>query len=165
MSLFDIIVLAVVILFGVAGAKRGFVWEVLTIAGLIVGLWIPWSFRTQIVEFIAACFGSSRLQIPATVIAFVIIFSAIYLAFSYLGFLLHKLLEKIFLGWIDHLLGAIIGLVKGVVIVAIVLVALLISPWYEQGEVLIQKSKLLKWGKGQIEKVLDLEPSSLRARV
>jgi membrane protein required for colicin V production len=165
MSLLDIIVLAVIVLFGIAGAKRGLLWEICSLIGMAVGLWIPWIFRSQIVDFAAACFGTSQWRIPATVIAFLFVFSAIYLGFSYLGFLLHKLLEKIFLGWIDHVLGAIIGLIKGVVIVAILLVALMISPWNEQGQAFIQRSKLLRWGKVQIERVLDVQPSSLRSWV
>ena len=155
MILFDLIILCLIGLFGFAGAKRGFVWEIFSTIGIILGLWIPYIYRFQIVDFIARHIGPGRLRFIITVAALLFIFAAIYVILSYIGYFLGKLLKKVFLGWLDRLLGVFAGLVKGFLIIGIVVAALLASPWHRQGEILVRKSKLLTWGKGQVERVID----------
>jgi membrane protein required for colicin V production len=165
MTLIDIVVLAIIVLFGVAGGKRGLVWEIFTIAGIVAGLWIPYIFRVEIADFIARNIGPGHLRIITTVAAFLFIFIAIYIISSYLGYSLRNLLKKVFLGWLDRALGVLAGLVKGVLIVSLLLVALMASPWNHQSLSLIRKSKLLTWGKKQIERVIGQEFGDLRDRV
>ncbi len=165
MTLIDIIVLAIICLFGVAGAKRGFVWEVLTVIGIVVGLWIPYAFNHQIGDFIAEYTSPGLLRIIVTLFVFLFIFAAIYILCSYIGYSLRKVFEKTFLNWIDRVLGTFVGLVKGGLLVAMILFALIFSPWPKQGESIIAKSKVLRWGKRQVEKVLYREPIELRKRV
>ncbi|MFH1009916.1 MAG: CvpA family protein [bacterium] len=161
----DIVILGIIVVFVIAGAKRGLVWELFTLTGIGLGLWIPYTFRSPIAEFVSSHTGPGQTRLVVTVVAFLVIFSAIYIAFSHIGYLLHKLLEKILLGWLDRLLGALLGLAKGVVLVGLVVVAIFLSPWQEQGERLVRKSEVLTWGKGQVEKFLSREPPSLRRRV
>jgi membrane protein required for colicin V production len=165
MSLIDIIVLAIIVLFGVVGGKRGLVWEIMTMAGIVAGLWIPYIFRFEIANFFGRYIGPGHLRIIATVAAFLFIFIAIYIISSYLGYSLRNLLKKVFLGWLDRVLGVLAGLVKGILIVGLLLVALLASPWNHQSLSLIRKSKLLTWGKGQIERVVGERFGDLRERV
>ena len=165
MTLIDIIVLAIICLFGVAGAKRGFVWEILTIAGIVVGLWLPYTFNRQIGDFVAEYTSPGLLRIIITFFAYLFIFAAIYVFSSYVGYSLRKVFEKTFLNWVDRVLGSLIGLLKGGLLVAMILAALFFSPWQNQGELFVRKSKVLTWGKRQIEKVLFREPVELRKRV
>ncbi len=165
MTLIDIIVLAIICLFGVAGAKRGFVWEIFTIVGIVVGLWIPYAFNRQIGDFIGGYTSPGLLRIIITFFAFLFIFAAIYVLSSYMGYSLRKVFEKTFLNWIDRVLGTFVGLVKGGLLVVMILVALFFSPWQNQGESFVRKSKVLTWGKRQVEKVLHREPVEMRKRV
>lgn len=165
MNLYDIIIIAIVLLFGVAGARRGLVWEIFTMAGIVIGLWMPYAFRFQIVEFVARYIGPGHLRIVATIAAFVFLFVAVYIVSSYIGYFLRKILRKAFLGWADRLLGVLAGLVKGILLVGVLVAVLLASPWHGQGQILVGKSKLLKWGKGQIERVIGGEFGHLRDRV
>ena len=165
MALIDIIVLVIICLFGLAGAKRGFVWEIFTIVGIVAGLWIPYVFSRQIGDFVAEYTSSGLLRIIITFFVFLFIFAAIYVLSSYMGYSLRKVFEKTFLNWIDRVLGAFVGLAKGGLLVAMILVALFFSPWQDQGESFMRKSKVLTWGKKQVEKVLTREPMELRKRV
>ncbi|MBM3324116.1 MAG: CvpA family protein [Calditrichaeota bacterium] len=164
-ALLDIIIFAIIVVFVVAGAKRGLVWELFTLAGFGLGLWIPYTFRSSIADFIARYTDSGQTRLVVTILAFLVVFSAIYITFSHIGSLLHKILEKILLGWLDRLLGALLGLVKGVVLVGLLVVAVFLSPWHEQGGRLVRESKILSWGKGHVEKFLNREPPNLRRRV
>lgn len=165
MTLLDIIILGIIVVFVIAGAKRGLVWELFTLAGIGLGLWIPYTFRAPIADFISRYTDPGQTRIVVTVVAFLVIFSLIYIIFSHIGYFLHKLLEKILLGWLDRLLGALLGLAKGMLLVGLVLVAIFLSPWREQGDRLVRKSKVLTWGKGQVENFLSREPPSFRRRV
>jgi membrane protein required for colicin V production len=165
MSLLDIIILALIVVFVIAGVKRGLVWEILTLVGIVLGLWIPYTFRFQILDFVARYTEPGQTRMIADVVVFMVIFSFIYIIFSHIGFLLHKVLEKILLGGLDRLLGALLGFVKGVVLIGLVVAAILLSPWHEQGERLFRKSKILTWGIDQVEKFMDREPPDFRRTV
>jgi membrane protein required for colicin V production len=164
-TLLDFVVLGIIAIFVIAGAKRGLVWEILTLAGIALGLWIPYAFRFQILDFIERYTEPGQSRMIADVVVFMVIFSVIYITFSHVGYLLHKVLEKILLGWLDRLLGAFLGLGKGSVLIGLVVAAILLSPWHEQGERLFGKSKMLTWGKRQVEKFISREPPELRGRV
>lgn len=165
MTLVDIIVLAIICLFGIAGAKRGLVWELFSIAGIALGLWIPFAYNLQIGNFVGQYIAPGRLRIVATVAALLFTFAATYVILSYMGYYLRKLFEKVFLGWIDRLFGGFFGLVKGTLLVAMVFAALLLTPWHGHGEALIRKSQVLKWGKKQVERVIHFEPREMRGRI
>jgi membrane protein required for colicin V production len=165
MTLIDIIVLAIICLFGLAGAKRGSVWEIFTIVGSVAGLLIPYVFNRQIGDSIAEYMSPGLLRIIATFFVFLFIFAMSYSLCSYIGYSLRKVYEKTFLKWVDRILGAFVGFVKGGLLVALVLVALSFSPWQDQGESFVRKSKVLTWGKKQVEKIIHREPAEFRKRV
>jgi len=122
----DIVLAIVVGLSVLSGLKAGFarvgIGFVATLAGIFVGFWcygIP-------AEYVRDYVSSKAL---ANLIGFFLIFAAILLLGSLVGRVLASLFKWVGLSWLDRLLGAAFGFVRGVIIaVAIVTVVLACAP-------------------------------------
>ena len=74
------------------------------------------------------------------ILSFFIIFCLVFLTISILGVIIKYLLSISFLGWVDRICGAGFGLIKGVLIAAILLVAL--TAFLPKGPPVVKKSFL-----------------------
>lgn len=139
MNLFDVIIILVILMFGVAGFKNGIIKELTSLIGIIVVFFISYSLKGVIGNFLCNIFpffnfsgGMSGLVslniIIYQLIGFFVIFSILMTLF-HIVFFVSKILQKIIdftliLLLPSKLLGAVVGLVKGVVMVFIMLVVL-----------------------------------------
>ena len=113
MNILDIIIIAAGIFFLVRGVFRGFVREIGSLAGVLLGFWLANVYQLQMAGFLKG-FISSEKFLP--LIAFALIFLIILVLCNLAGWFLKKLFQKIFLGWVDRTLGAALALVKAIVI-------------------------------------------------
>src|SRR5271163_3575789 len=121
MSVADWIILAFLVFSVVAAAIEGFFREAFGLAGLVVGyLLAAWQYHR-----LAECFAP-HLKSPwvGEIAAFLIIFFAVLIVAGLIGRVARSLMKKAGLGAIDRFLGALLGLLKGVLVVAIVLMAM-----------------------------------------
>jgi membrane protein required for colicin V production len=115
-TIFDLVIAAVVFLSLVFGFWRGFVRVVIALAawvfGVIAALRFSWTVGPMLPEF-----GET----PATryVIAFAIILVTVLIAGAILGWALARAVRAIGLGFIDRTLGALVGIARGVLIVIV----------------------------------------------
>jgi membrane protein required for colicin V production len=121
MNWLDVLLLLVMAGSFLSGLKTGFVRVaihlVATIAGLLAGFW---------------CYGiaAGELQswihdpVTANLAGFAVIFLGVMLVGSLIGMLLARLFQSIGLGWLDHLLGGAAGLVRGALLVAVAVAAI-----------------------------------------
>ena len=58
------------------------------------------------------------------ILSFMIIFCGILIIISILGIIIKYLLKIAFLGWVDRICGAAFGMIKGVLIVSVIILAL-----------------------------------------
>ena len=137
MNILDIIIIAAVIFFLIRGIFRGVVREVGSLAGVLLGIWLANAYHPQIAVFLEVFIPPGN-YIP--LIAFALIFLVVLVLCNLLGWLIKKLFQKIFLGWVDRILGACLALLKGVFLsyLIIVLVAFL-AP---QDSSLVTRSRL-----------------------
>ena len=103
MTEIDWIIIALLILSTVVGIVRGVVREVLAIAGWVVGIVLAMNFAGDIAGYI-----------PLESIGYV---PRVIIASGLLGMLLRKLLEVAEISFEDRALGAVFGLLRGVVVV------------------------------------------------
>jgi membrane protein required for colicin V production len=121
MGVADWIILAFLV-FSVAGAAmEGFFREAFGLAGLVLGyLLAAWRYQ-RLAEWFAPHLKSQWL---GEIAAFLIIFFAVLLAAGVAGRIARWMMKEAGLSALDRILGAVLGLLRGSLVVAIVLVAM-----------------------------------------
>jgi membrane protein required for colicin V production len=117
------IVLAVVILgFFLTGLTRGIVRSMFGLMGIIIGLIVASRFYANFV--IATELKWQYAKILSFIVVFLIVFLLIYL----IGFIIQNLLSSLKLGFLDHILGAALGLLKGSIFAWLICFVMLMFP-------------------------------------
>jgi len=120
MSIADWIILGFLAFSVTAAAIEGFFHEAFRLAGLVVGyLLAAWQYH-RLAEWFAPHLKSMWV---GEIAGFLIIFFAVLIVAGIAGRIARSVMKKAGLSAIDRFLGAILGLLKGVLVVAIVLTA------------------------------------------
>ncbi|MBW1942470.1 MAG: CvpA family protein [Deltaproteobacteria bacterium] len=140
MNVLDIIIISVMIFFIVKGVFRGFIREVASLSGIILGIWLANQFQAQVTAYL-------KPHLPATsylpLISFAAIFIFILIVCNVLGWALKLFFSKVFLGWLDRTLGAGLAVLKGVILTYLVIV--LLTFFLPARTPLIAESMLAPW--------------------
>lgn len=122
MGLVDISILVVLAFFLLKGVLRGLLKEVCSLLGLVLGGLFAFTFHLPLAQLLQDSFGlSARLCVWG---AFLAIFLLVLFCFAVIGFVLNRFVKMVFLGGFNRLAGALFGLVQGVVLLSIILLAL-----------------------------------------
>jgi membrane protein required for colicin V production len=119
MTGFDIVALSVIGLTVALGLWKGLAVQVFGLAGLVLGYILSVKYYLS-----AARLLPDISQGTARIAGFLSIFIACIIAAFILGRLLEKLLKIAGLGWANRLFGGVLGLLKGTLIVAVIMVVL-----------------------------------------
>ncbi|MBP1740830.1 MAG: colicin biosynthesis protein, partial [Deltaproteobacteria bacterium] len=109
MNLLDMIIICTMIFFVVKGILRGFLREVASLAGVILGILLANHFQPRMTEVLKAYLPVSSF-LP--IVSFALLFGAILVLCNLAGYGLSLLFQKAFLGWVDRSLGAGFAVVK-----------------------------------------------------
>lgn len=110
MNFLDILMIVPMIWYGFKGFRKGLVFEVAGIVGLVVGTWIAINFSKKVAEII----GLSGKYVD--IIAFAITFAAVI----FLVYLFAKFIEKMVTFVVPELINNLGGMVFGVLKIAII---------------------------------------------
>lgn len=158
MTLADWIICALVLVNVVAAALQGFFSEALTMAGLVVGYIVAaWQYR-GLAEWFERFIKNEWL---AEILGFLIIFFAIVLIFGLAAKIARWVMKESGLSGFDRFLGAILGLLKGGLMVAVILMGMTA---FEPTSKLLQNSQLAPYFLVMGRAAIWLAPSELRAR-
>jgi membrane protein required for colicin V production len=127
MTLFDLIVLALVVASVVAGAMRGFVRALIATAALFIGLivaarWYEWAGGW--LRALGAVNSSAAADAGGFLVLLLLFVSVGFAA----GALLRGSLKRAKLGWVDRVLGASFGALRGVAVCSAIYLALTAFP-------------------------------------
>lgn len=120
MNYIDIIILVLIILGAIRGFIRGLIIEVTTLLGLAAGIYAAMKYA-YLLENVLKDF----LDIPAKYspyIALSITFILVVIFVFVLGKLLTKLIDIILLGFVNKLLGAIMGAIKVTLLLCVLII-------------------------------------------
>ena len=121
MAVVDWVIAAVLVISVLGAVKNGFFVEAFSLAGVVLGLLIAsWNFQRLMPWLIQVVHRPAI----AEAIAFLLIALAVMIVASLVGRLLHRTASSIGLGWLDRLVGAAFGFVKGCVVVTLGVMAL-----------------------------------------
>lgn len=116
MTSFDYIVLAIIGISIVVSMMRGAVKEMLALAGWLAAFYVAKTYAGQLVPLLPADIPTEPLKVLA---AFVILLLGVLLVVSLLSIALSSLIKKIGLNWLNRFVGAVFGLVRGLLIVCV----------------------------------------------
>lgn len=119
MNLIDIIILVILCLFALKGLVRGLVNEAASLAGLIVGGWLAYSYYQSLAIPI-----KSLLHLPAhlsSFLAFTLILLLTGVCAHIIGNIITAALRLVMLGGLNRVGGVLIGTAEGAVLLCMVL--------------------------------------------
>ena len=148
MILIDYAILAIVGVSGVLSRRRGFVKEALSLAGWIVAFWIAIAYSGRVTPWLEGYVtvpswleGYVTVPFVRAVIGFVVLFVAVLLACGGVVRMIGTLVARTGMSGPDRTLGMVFGLLRGVVIVALLvllagLTRLPQEPWWNGSSLL-----------------------------
>jgi membrane protein required for colicin V production len=116
----DIMILIVLLLFAALGMYWGLIRQVLALAGLVFGVIVAGRFGSEVGGWLTSFVADDRL---AQVLGFLLTFLAISMLASLLASLLRFFVGLLFLGWLDHLAGGLLGALQALFGASVILVA------------------------------------------
>lgn len=127
MHILDIILTILGIIFLFLGIKRGLIGELIRLLAMTVGVIVAFLYTHEVIQW--SCIKNLHLQHELKQI---IIFLSIYLICAIIIVLIGRILKRIVhctpLGWIDRILGAVIGLLKTGIIAYVVCLSISALP-------------------------------------
>jgi membrane protein required for colicin V production len=154
----DWLIVVVVLLSMVGAAVQGFFAEALSMAGLIIGYIVAaWHYQ----RLAAWLMSFLKSELLADIFGFLIIFFAILIVFGIAGRIARKLMKAAGLSGFDRFLGALLGIVKGGLLVAVVLMGMTA---FTPTSKMLEKSQLAPYFLVVGRAAIWLAPSALRAR-
>ena len=154
----DWLICALVLVNVVAAAMQGFFSEALTLAGLVVGYLVAaWQYRS-LAEWLESYLKNPWL---AEVLGFLVIFFALVLLFGLAARVARWMMKESGLSGLDRFLGAILGLLKGGLMVAVILMGMTA---FTPTSKLLEKSQLAPYFLVVGRAAIWLAPAELRAR-
>jgi len=124
---FDIIVLSFLFLFALRGFFKGFVREILSLAGLMVGFMIAARYNQALAMLSQEYWETSPFVLKGA--SFVAIFFAVYFCFNLLGWFFHHSERFLFLQTLNRAGGIVIGIGKGAAVMALIVYLMSSASW------------------------------------
>ena len=117
MNWLDIVILIVLAINVFIGLKIGLIKMVVTLAGLILGIFLAGRFYQSLADKLSFISSEKGAQI----VAYLIILVLVLIVAAVVAWLLSKVISAILLGWVNHLGGAIVGLFLSAIFIGAIL--------------------------------------------
>ncbi len=122
----DIFIVVLIALGTVLGAYWGLIRQLLSIVGLIAGIAIAGRSYQSVADVLSSITPTAPDLL--NLIAFVLVMVLVSLVVSVIATILRLFVGLLFLGWLDHLLGALLGFLQSSLVLAALLAALVAFP-------------------------------------
>ena len=151
MNWLDVVILAITIPFGIFGLWKGAIRAVFGVGGLIGGIALAGHFYRPLAGIL---FPSGAIW--SGIAAYALILIATLVIASVIGWFIAKLVHIVMLGWLDRLIGFILGAVVGSMLCAAILAIL--GKYLPGMETVITQSGVARFLMGQFPLLLALLP-------
>jgi len=152
----DIILGIVIVVCIIGGIKRGAIREIFALGGLITGVFVATKFYKQ---FAAILHISTKV---ANTVAFIIIFIVVVVIINLIGHLISKLINLLGAGFIDRILGGLLGFITGTLIAG--LICLFLTA-FTTGKQAVEKSKIAPVVFEEISWIRGILPQNIQDRL
>ena len=137
MNPFDMLIIVVLAFSVIRGVFRGLIKELSSIVGVMAGFYAAYSYYPSIAGLLAHWMTDSAY---VNIIGFLILFCVVFFIVSVIGVVIKYLLNVAFMGWFDRMCGAGFGLIKGILIVAVLFI--LFTAFLPKGAAFVKDSVL-----------------------
>ena len=120
MSILDFIIIAIAVISFLWGIRKGFVGQLMSLIGLIFGLWGASKLTVPITTKLMPLLGPSVPEGTVRIIIYIILTVLFIILFNWLGRLLEKVMNLTILGGLNKVLGAVLSLLKAVIVAMII---------------------------------------------
>ena len=133
----DIVIIIILAFFTINGFRHGFIVEISRIISLVGGFILAAKFHKELIPFIQPYIENESMQVTA---AYLGIFTLAVVIITIIAKILQKFFELILLGWLNRLLGVLLGMLKGFLIVSLLIFIIQSIPFkLEEGDTIRQK--------------------------
>jgi len=119
LNFIDYIILVILVLFLIQGYRKGIIISLASIAALVLGIYIAVHFSNYLDSTLMEHLKPSRKWLP--ILSFTITFIVVVIVVLLVAKLTEKLVDVVGMGFFNHLGGAVLGLVKGVILISILI--------------------------------------------
>lgn len=113
----DLFIIGAIAFSSLLGLYRGFTTSILSLFTWLIALWLPFKFTEEFSSFLPDTVESPTAR---AIIAAACLFFGAFIMLSLISWMLRKLLGATGLGFADRLMGVGLGVVRGVIVVAII---------------------------------------------
>ncbi|MCX5774308.1 MAG: CvpA family protein [Fusobacteria bacterium] len=117
----DLILTLIIILFAAIGFFRGFIAEFFSIFGFLIAVLLSKYLTPHVIKFVHIESSHTTL----TVLLYVVIFLILYFLLALCAKFLRVIIKIALLGWLDRVLGGVLGLIKGALLVVFIILVLM----------------------------------------
>jgi membrane protein required for colicin V production len=125
MNYLDYAILIGAALFTLLGIYWGLIRQVLALAGLLVGVAMAGRYGPDVAAWLSSFIADPLLAGALGFLAVLLLVSA---AASLVASMLRVFAGLLFLGWLDHLLGGVLGLIQAIIGAAVILIVMITFP-------------------------------------
>ncbi|PTN36997.1 CvpA family protein [Desulfonatronum sp. SC1] len=123
----DILILIILGFTLIRGLFRGFIGEISSVAGLIVGFFLANKYHTMLLPLVESILPDRG---TAQLVSYVLVFCTGLVGVLMVAAVLRHILKVILLGWVDRFAGGVIGLLKGglICVLLVLILTTFLSP-------------------------------------
>jgi len=114
----DIIFSVILLLFTINGFRRGLIKEIARLTGLFLSCIIASKYHIDIIPTIEKYFINEKV---IQILSFLILFFIAIIIINIISLSIQKFFEIIYLGWLNKLLGSLLGFIKGLIVISIII--------------------------------------------
>ncbi len=121
----DILFSIILLICTINGFRKGLIKEIARLAGLFISCLVASKYYIQIIPFLEDYFISEKV---IEIISFLTIFFATIIIINLIFLTIQKFFEIIYLGWLNKLLGCLLGFIKGLIVISIIIFCMDVLP-------------------------------------
>ena len=121
MSSFTIFIIIVVVVSAALGWRAGLLRQIGRVAGIILGIIACRMYGSQVAAYFISDEATKGDVMMYTVLAYVLLFIAVYLAASIIAYLMKSLLEAVHIGILNRVAGAVFKICEWLLLISLFL--------------------------------------------
>jgi membrane protein required for colicin V production len=130
----DFVILGLIAFSGIVSIFRGFVREILALVTWAIAVWVAWHFGSELCLILEPYIQS---KVGRYLLAYGGLFVLTMIIGGLVNYLFSQLVDKSGLGATDRTLGLLFGLLRGILIIAVMLLVMRLTPvvkepWWHQ---------------------------------
>ena len=123
----DLLFSLILIYFTINGLFKGFIKEISDLSGLFISCYIASEYHEKL-NLIIHKYDVISDESNSQIIAFITIFLITLIIIRIISLLIQKFFEFVYLGWLNRILGSLLGFIKGFTIISIIIFCLGMLP-------------------------------------